>query len=108
MARQRADSPTRSRQLTTRSPSRARLTAQVDVAVIFTFNVDEYPRQARLVNTFTPRKTVVVALQSPYDALQGIQPAAYVTVFNPYPEAFRAACAVLYGAFPPKGVFTLP
>ena len=82
--------------------------AQVDVAVIFTFNLDEYPRQARLVNTFTPRKTVVVALQSPYDALQGIQPAAYVTVFNPYPEAFRAACAVLYGAFPPKGVFTLP
>jgi hypothetical protein len=82
--------------------------AQVDVAVIFTFNLDEYPRQARLVNTFTPRKTVVVALQSPYDALQGIQPAAYVTVFNPYPEAFRAACAVLYGAFTPKGVFTLP
>jgi beta-N-acetylhexosaminidase len=81
---------------------------QVDVVVIFTFNLDEYPRQARLVNAFTPRKTVVVALQSPYDALQGIQPAAYVTVFNPSPEAFRAACAVLYGAFPPKGVFTLP
>jgi hypothetical protein len=81
---------------------------QVDVAVIFTFNLDEYPRQTRLVNAFMPQKTVVVALQSPYDALQGIQPAAYLTVFNPYPEAFRAACAVLYGAFPPRGTFSLP
>ncbi|MDW8300044.1 MAG: glycoside hydrolase family 3 protein [Anaerolineae bacterium] len=84
------------------------INAQVDVAVIFTFNLDEYPRQASLVNTFAPQKTVVVALQSPYDALQGIQPAGYVTVFNPYPAAMRAACAVLYGAFPPKGTFSLP
>jgi beta-N-acetylhexosaminidase len=84
------------------------INAQVDVAVIFTFNIEDYPRQARLVNTFAPQKTVVVALQSPYDALQGIQPAGYVTVFNPYPEAMRAACAVLYGAFPPRGTFSLP
>lgn len=82
--------------------------AQVDVAVIFTFNIDEYPRQARLVNAFSPPKTIVVALQSPYDALHGIEPAGYVTVFNPYPEALRAACAVLYGAFPPTGTFSLP
>lgn len=86
----------------------AEIDAQVDVAVIFTFNLDEYPRQARLVNAFTPQKTVVVALQSPYDALRGIQPAGYLTVFNPYPEALRAACAILYGAFPPKGTFSLP
>lgn len=84
------------------------INAQVDVAVIFTFNIEDYPRQARLVNTFAPNKTIVVALQSPYDALQGVQPAGYVTVFNPYPEAMRAACAVLYGAFPPKGTFSLP
>ncbi len=84
------------------------INAQVDVAVVFSFNIDEYPLQARLVNTFAPQKTVVVALQSPYDALQGIQPAGYVTLFNPYPEAFRAACAVLYGAFPSKGTFSLP
>jgi beta-N-acetylhexosaminidase len=84
------------------------INTQVDVVVIFTFNIDEYPRQARLVNTFSAQKTVVVALQNPYDITRGIQPAAYLTIFNPYPEAIRAACAVLYNAFPPRGFFSLP
>ncbi|MFN8419377.1 MAG: glycoside hydrolase family 3 protein [Anaerolineae bacterium] len=79
-----------------------------DVVVIFTYNISENPFQRDLVNAIDPQKTVVVALQSPYDIEEGIQPGAYVTVFNAYPPSFKAACNVLYGQHPALGRWTLP
>jgi hypothetical protein len=78
---------------------------EADVVVTFTYNIDEYPRQAQLVNNIPPEKSVVIALQSPYDFEWGIQPGAYMVAFNPYPPAFRAACAVLYGQHQAVGSF---
>lgn len=78
-----------------------------DVVLIFTFNISDYPGQTDLVNAVPPEKAVVISLQSPYDIEQGIQPAAYVTAFNSYPSAFKAACAVLYGKYPAVGRWTL-
>lgn len=76
-----------------------------DVIVVFTYNLDEHRRQADLVNSLPQAKTVVVALQNPYDYQRGIDPSAYVAIFNPIPPAFRAVCAVLYGKQKPVGVF---
>jgi beta-N-acetylhexosaminidase len=78
---------------------------EADVVVLFTYNIDEYPRQAQLVNNVPSEKSVVIALQSPYDFEWGIQPGAYIVAFNPYPPAFRAACAVLYGQHKAVGSF---
>jgi len=74
-----------------------------DLVIIFTYDIEDYPTQAFLVNNVSPEKTIVVALQSPYDLETGIKPAAYVTAFNPYLPAFRAACAILYGKRPAIG-----
>jgi beta-N-acetylhexosaminidase len=74
-----------------------------DVVLIFTYNIEDFPSQADLVNGVPPDKAVVVAMQSPYDLERGIQPSAYVTAFNAYPAAFKATCAVLYGQHPAVG-----
>ena len=74
-----------------------------DVVVAFTYNIHDYPAQADLVNMIPPEKAIVVALQSPFDIERGINPGAYITIFNPYPPALKAACAVLYGQHPPVG-----
>jgi beta-N-acetylhexosaminidase len=68
-----------------------------DLVVVFTYNIVQYPAQADLVNSIPPEKTIVVALQNPYDIEHGIDPAAYMMTFNAYPPAFKAACAILYG-----------
>ena len=41
--------------------------------------------------------------QIPYDIQRGIKPSTYVTSFNSYPPAFKAACAILYGEHPVIG-----
>ncbi|MCC7451324.1 MAG: hypothetical protein IT324_28200 [Anaerolineae bacterium] len=82
----------------------ARTTARdADVAIIFTYNIGEYPSQAKLVNTVPPEKAIVVSLQNPFDIERGIQPGAYVAAFNSYPAALKAVCAVLYGKHPAVG-----
>jgi beta-N-acetylhexosaminidase len=78
---------------------------RADIVVVFTYNVYENAGQADLVNVIPPEKAVVVALQSPYDFEWGISPSTYLTLFNPVPQAFQAACNVLYGKQPVKGVF---
>jgi beta-N-acetylhexosaminidase len=81
---------------------------RTDVVLIFTFNVEDYPRQADLVRQIPANKAVVVAMQNPYDVEQlDPPPIAYAAMFNPYPGAIRAACEVLFGSYPPIGVFGL-
>src|SRR5258706_2039077 len=81
------------------------LGAASDFVVIFTYNISDYPGQAALVNSVPADKTIVVALQSPYDLEQNIHPAAYLTSFNPMPGAFVADCAILYGKRLAQGVW---
>ncbi len=95
-------SPTLNEQQSARTIAR-----DADVVLIFTFNIDDYPAQAALVNAIPPEKTVVVSLQNPYDIERGIHPAAYVAAFNSYPPAFKAVCAVLYGKHPAVGRWSL-
>lgn len=76
-----------------------------DVVVIFTLNIDQNPLQSTLVGAVPGKKTIVVALQNPYDFERGIGPAAYIAAFNPVPSAFRAVCAILYGKATPVGNF---
>ena len=76
-----------------------------DVVVIFTYNIPDYPFQADLVNAVPPEKAIVVALESPYDIEQGIDPGGYVTAFNAYPGALKASCEVLFGKYPARGVW---
>ncbi len=74
-----------------------------DAVIVFTYNLLEYPSQASLVNAIPAEKAIVVAAQNPYDIERGIQPGAYLTAFNSYPGALRAACMVLYGQVPAAG-----
>ena len=91
-------SPTAEEQASARTTAR-----DADVVIIFTYNIGEYPAQAKLVNVVPPEKAVVVSLQNPFDIERGIQPGAYVAAFNSYPSALKAACAVLYGKHPAVG-----
>jgi beta-N-acetylhexosaminidase len=70
----------------------------VEVAVVFTYNIRDYRFQRDLVNALPPDKLVVVAMENPYDIEEGIAPGSYVTAFNAYPGAISASCAVLFGA----------
>lgn len=87
----------------------ARQVAQrTDVVLIFTYNIEDYPRQIDLVKQVPANKAVVIAMQNPYDVEQlDPPPSAYAAMFNPYPGAMRAACEVLFGSYPPIGVFGL-
>ncbi len=95
-------SPTLDEQAAARSMAR-----DADVVLIFTFNIDDYPPQAALVNTVPPEKAVVVALQNPYDIERAIHPGGYVVAFNSYPSTFKAVCAVLYGKHAAVGHWAL-
>ncbi|MEP7285961.1 MAG: glycoside hydrolase family 3 protein [Chloroflexota bacterium] len=90
--------PTLTEQAAARSVSQ-----KADVTLIFTYDIDDYPAQAYMVNNVPANKTIVIALQSPYDLQHGIQPSTYVAAFNAYPSAFKAVCAVLYGNHPAVG-----
>lgn len=80
---------------------------RADLVVVFTYNMSDYPFQASLVSEIPPEKTVMVALESPYDIEWNLNPAAYVTAFNAYPGAIKASCEVLFGAYPAKGKWNL-
>lgn len=86
------------------APSLARAANRV---AIFTFDIDDHPLQAELVNRLPLAKTVVVAMRNPYDIERQIAPRAYLTAFNPAPAAMQAACEILYGVLQPQGVWTL-
>jgi beta-N-acetylhexosaminidase len=74
-----------------------------DVVVIFTYNIGENPFQTELVNAVAPEKTIVVAMQSPYDIDYGIHPSAYITAFNASLPTFKAVCNILFGQYPAVG-----
>jgi beta-N-acetylhexosaminidase len=81
---------------------------EVDVVVMFTYNVLENRAQADMVQQVPPEKAVVVSMQNPYDyELFNPPPGGYVAAFNTYPSVFRAACMVLLNQHPAKGTFPI-
>lgn len=79
------------------------LSGQVDRIVVFTDNAELNSSQEALVEALPPEKTIVVALQSPYDALVMPDIAAYLVTYSPLKPAYDAACGVLFGDYPAKG-----
>ncbi len=80
------------------------LARDADVIVVFTYDAIYQPKQQALVQTLPPDKTVVVALQNPYDYTAFPEVAGYVLSYFAVPGAFNAACNVLYGVHPARGV----
>ena len=79
------------------------LAGQVDHIVVFTVDAETSPEQEALVATLPPEKTIVVALQSPYDVLVMPDIAAYLVTYSPLKPAYDAACGVLFGDYPAIG-----
>jgi beta-N-acetylhexosaminidase len=77
---------------------------RVDTVIVFTENAIDNRQQQALVRALPPEKTAVVALSSPYDWQQFPDVAAYVLTHSPLPPAVPAACAVLFGAAPARGI----
>jgi beta-N-acetylhexosaminidase len=83
------------------------LARNADVVVIFTYDAVNAPTVQVLVKNLPLDKTIVAALQSPYDLtlFPGIAGAA--ASYMPYPPAFEALCGVLYGVIPAKGILPI-
>lgn len=80
------------------------LSRDAGVVVVFTYDAVYQPQQQVLVHALPPEKTVVVALQNPYDYTTFPDVAGYVLSYMPVAGAFTAACDVLFGAHPAVGV----
>jgi beta-N-acetylhexosaminidase len=76
---------------------------QAETVVVFTQDAETNAQQQALVAALPPEKTIVVALQSPYDLLAIPRPAAYVTTYSPLKPAYQAVCDVLFGVIPARG-----
>ncbi|MCU0512269.1 MAG: glycoside hydrolase family 3 protein [Anaerolineae bacterium] len=91
------------------SPAPADISAAVWTAqqsrrvLVFVRDAEQDAAQQALVAALPPEKTVVVALQSPYDALALPRTGAYVVTYSPLKPAFAAVCGVLFGDLPARG-----
>ncbi len=83
------------------------LTRDAKVVIAFTYDAVYQPKQQALVRALPPEKTVVVALQNPYDYTTFPDVAGYVASYMPVPGAFTAVCDVLFGAHPAVGVLPI-
>jgi beta-N-acetylhexosaminidase len=79
------------------------LAGQVDHVVVFTQDAETNDAQQALVEALPADKTIVVALQSPYDALVLPDIAAYVVTYSPLKPSYDAVCGVLFGDYPSRG-----
>jgi beta-N-acetylhexosaminidase len=78
-----------------------RLASEVETVVVFTQDAYINDEQAALVNALPARKTLVVALASPYDLLRFPDVGGYVVTYSPIDPAAEVACALLFGAIQP-------
>jgi beta-N-acetylhexosaminidase len=76
----------------------------VDVVVIGTRNVGQWPEQAQLVEAVRRQRPVIaVALDSPYDLLSYPEVSAYLATYGRAPVSMAALAQVLFGMEPPTG-----
>lgn len=71
--------------------------------VMFTENAFGIARQADLARVLPPEKTVIVALDTPYDLEILSEMAGLVALYNSLPASHRAACDVIFGVQPFRG-----
>jgi beta-N-acetylhexosaminidase len=93
-----------------KQPSPSQIAAAVaaarsaDVVVVTTADLQRYPRQAELVRALAgAKRTVMVSLRSPYDALAAPTTPAYVCAYYGRTSAVNAAADVLLGKVAPQG-----
>jgi beta-N-acetylhexosaminidase len=80
------------------------LAGRVDIVLVFTQDADQNLAQQNLVRALPAERTVVVALQSPFDLRTCPHVAGYVIAYDPVEPAFKAACGVLFGKQTSRGV----
>jgi beta-N-acetylhexosaminidase len=80
---------------------------EADTIIVFTQNADTDPQQQALVAALPPEKTIVVALQSPYDIQTLPAVGAYLVTYSPLKPAFAAACSVLFGDVAAQGQLSI-
>lgn len=78
-----------------------------DVVIVFTQNADTDAQQQALVAALPPEKTIVVALQSPYDIQTLPAVGAYLVTYSPLQPAYAAACGILFGDFAAQGQLSI-
>ncbi len=83
------------------------LARNADVIIIFTYDAVNAPTVRGLVNALPAEKTVVAAIQSPYDLTLFPGVAGSAASYMPYPAAFEALCGVIYGVIPAKGMLPI-
>jgi beta-N-acetylhexosaminidase len=76
---------------------------QASKVIVFTQDAETNLQQQALIQALPLEKTVVVALESPFDLLSLPRPAAYVVTYSPLRPAYAAVCAVLFGDAPALG-----
>ncbi|MGB1287281.1 MAG: glycoside hydrolase family 3 protein [Aggregatilineales bacterium] len=82
----------------------ASATAQrAERVIVFTQNAIESIGQQDLVAALPPEKTIVVALQSPYDYTVLPDVAAYIVTYSPMSAAYTPICEILMGIAPAQG-----
>jgi beta-N-acetylhexosaminidase len=87
-----------------------KLGEEADKIIVFAETLYLNGEQKTLISRLPPEKTVLVSLGTPYDweFLEGdIKPFGYVTAYANIPEAQIAACRVLTGVAPARGMLPL-
>lgn len=80
--------------------------SQAAQVVIFTQNLAENEPMQRLVTTLPVERTVIVALQSPYDLWEVPEVAGYLLTYSPLSSAYPALCGILGGDIPAQGTLS--
>lgn len=83
------------------------LARNADAVIIFTYDAFYESSLRDLVRALPPEKTIVAALQNPYDLAIFPGLAGYAAVYMPVNPAFRALCGVLYGATQAQGILPI-
>jgi len=81
-----------------------RLAAQVDALVIFTENADQIAEYQTLIGSLPPEKTIVVALESPFDWRAFKSIAGYLLTYEADSAGIDQACAIIFGKATPRGL----
>lgn len=75
--------------------------------VVFTLNAETTPQQRALVQGLPAEKTLVVALQSPYDIETFPAVGAYMVTYSPLLAGNSPLCQILLGEFAPQGLISV-
>jgi hypothetical protein len=76
---------------------------RTDAVIVFTEDAANSPQQRQLVAALPAERTMVIALQSPYDTLVLPATDGYMITYSPLREAHSSICAILLGEATAQG-----